>query len=102
MDGEEPSFVMLSYENYKHLEGEETEDAVENVEVHHEVTSAIEESGNRFHAGLASNLLDNFGQAEVMGDGSDEDKIIRLNEEIALLKNEIKQRELEVFADNLE
>lgn len=96
MDGDEPSFVMLSYDNYKELVDEGV-----GVMIHKETPVA--------HIGVAdysTSNQDDFLSSMSGKSGefrtSDEDRINQLNQEIALLKNEIRQREIEHLGGDID
>ncbi len=89
MDGDEPSFVMLSYDHYKEL----AEEGV-GVAIHKEMPAA--------HIGLAdysTTIQDDFLRSKT-GElrASEEVRISQLDQEITLLKSEIRQREIEHLA----
>ena len=75
MDGDKPSFVMLSYENYKQMEREVEAEIV----VNHDV-------GVEYHSSLATATAESV---------EDEEVIKQLNEEVTLLRQEIKLKEME-------
>ena len=94
MDGDKPSFVMLSYENYKQMEREsETE-----IRVNHETGV---EYGHLAATGNYENLsphLPIHSDMNVSDSGmsvEDEEVIKQLNEEVTLLRQEIKLKEME-------
>lgn len=103
MDGDEPSFVVLAYGDYKQL----SEGDGDVVAVHKE------EQPNNQAVPYFQDQTIGLAEYQVPQEGllineiadyteSEEDKINRLNQEIALLKNEIKQREIELFVEGPE
>ena len=100
MDGDEPSFVMLSYDNYQDITGEGTEVAVHK-----------EENNPPFYSQPQAGLAAEYGVVEPSGllineihenVETDEERINQLNQEIAMLKNEIKQKEAELFSGDID
>lgn len=81
MDGEKPSFVVLSYEKFEELDDESRQKARAN-DV--EMTSAGYDVNPDIEAAMYKNPSEEI---------SEDDKVNKLNEEIAFLRNEIRQRE---------
>ena len=79
MDGDVPNFVILSYDNYKNLV---QDNDLENI---------VNQQDRRSSGGIGIDpIID-----------SDEERIKILNDEVALLREDIKQREIqEVLAED--
>ena len=84
MNGDEPSFVLLSYKNYKKISGS-------NLDGYSDMDDE-DELGDESPVPFALTGDSEDSEEPYV----DEEKISRLNEEIALLKNEIRQREEDV------
>lgn len=89
MDGENPSFVVLSYEKFEELDAENGQKARTN-DV--EMTSAGYDVGPDAETAIYKNP-----EEEILED----DRVNKLNEEIAFLRNEIRQREAREPEDEL-